>query len=97
MFDTSVLDIDSLALYITEGLNGVIDERYAEPEDRIHIKEPSIEAKAVKVTYNGKAQTQSPVVTLYLNGTEVGLIKDTDYTVSYSNNVKAVQNIINIR
>ena len=89
MFDTSVLDIDSLALYITEGLNGVIDEKYAESEGRIHIKEPSIEAKAVKVTYNGKAPN-IPASSIKGNA---GPVKYRDYSVK--NGTKSIKAPVN--
>lgn len=40
-------------------------------------------------TYNGKAQKQSPVVKIKLNGTSLILEAGKDYSLAYSNNVKA--------
>ncbi|MDO4533694.1 MAG: hypothetical protein Q4C36_08230 [Coriobacteriia bacterium] len=40
-------------------------------------------------TYNGKAQTQVPIVELDVNGTPVTLVSGSDYKLSYKNNINA--------
>jgi len=69
----------------TATISGFIPDQTAKTVD---LKDAEISGLAAK-TYNGKAQTQDPVVKMDVNGTQVILENGIDYDVSYSNNVNA--------
>ena len=69
----------------TAVISGFIPNKTVEPVDLSDAAVTGVKNK----TYTGKAQTQSPVVNMNVNGTDFTLIKDTDYSLSYKNNVKA--------
>lgn len=69
----------------TATISGFIPDQTVEAVD---LKDAKISGLAAK-TYNGKAQTQKPVVKLDVNGTKFTLENGIDYAVSYKNNIKA--------
>lgn len=84
--DICHLDEELFCTYITEGLGGVIDSRYAQPAGRIHkwaptsIKGAKVVLSAASFKYNGKVRKPT-IKTIKGRKLKAG----TDYTVKWSN------------
>lgn len=93
--DTGAVHVFGLGNYTTEGNYETVLFDIVK-EEPIYVNDPEtgepVEviiniAEMNNVIYNGQAQTPNPEVTATINGITSTLVKDEDYTVSYSSNV----------